>query len=382
MVKLAPIEIPKFSGIYSEWKPFFDMFTALVHSNDKIDDVQKFFYLRAALSDDAENVVKCFQTTAENYHIAWNSLIERYNNKKLLVQAHTKSLFELEPVRLESANQLRKLYDSILGHIKALEILGQSPNAWGSLLINFIISKLDRDTVRQWEIESPRSEVATIKTVLNFLQTHFRMLEAIESSSNLKYVSELERSSEVKVTGGSKKGSIKSTSFAAAVQFQFYYCKQNHTIYRCQAFIKLPVPERIKYISELKHCKTCLHTHLGEKCKGRRCAKCGQAHNSLLHLYRSDKIDKSDELCITSSISAPSSGERSKEGDNAKLVALPTASINTQSYICNNNNQILLSTAIVYAYNYLQQPLPTYYVVCYWIPVLKIILLPNHYRSN
>jgi len=353
VVKLAAIDIPKFSGLYSEWKPFFDMFSALVHSNNKLDDVKKFFYLRAALSDDAENAIKCFQTTAESYQLAWNSLVERYNNNKLLVQAHTKSLFELEPVRQESASQLRKLYDSILGHIKSLETLGQSPNAWGSLLIHLIISKLDRDTVRQWEIESPRSEVATIKTLLDFLQTRFRMLEAIESSSSLKYLSE------VKATVGMKRGAIKSTSFAALVQFQCYYCKQNHTIYRCQAFIKLSVAERIKYISDLKHCKTCLHTHLGEKCKGRRCAKCGQAHNSLLHLHRSDKIEKSDEQGI-SSINTPAQIERSREGDTAKLIAQspsPSITINTQSYICNNNNQILLSTAIVYAYNYLQQPI-------------------------
>lgn len=32
-----------------------------------------------------EKAVQCFQTTAENYSIAWQSLIKRYNNNKLLV---------------------------------------------------------------------------------------------------------------------------------------------------------------------------------------------------------------------------------------------------------------------------------------------------------
>lgn len=97
MAKLSPIEIPKCSGIYSEWRSFFDMFTALIHNNAVLSDVQKFFYLRFALSGDAENSVQRYQTTSENYHLALQSLIERYDNNKLLVQTHTKSLYDLEP---------------------------------------------------------------------------------------------------------------------------------------------------------------------------------------------------------------------------------------------------------------------------------------------
>lgn len=54
------------------------MFIALIHNNDELSDVQKFFYLRSSLSGDAKKAVQCLQTTAENYLSAWKNLIELY----------------------------------------------------------------------------------------------------------------------------------------------------------------------------------------------------------------------------------------------------------------------------------------------------------------
>lgn len=82
------------------------------------------------------------------------SLVERYNNKKILVQVHTKLLFNLTPIKCESSVQLRKLYDSLSGNIKTLETLGQNPSQWGSLLLYLITTKLDTDTLCEWEIKS------------------------------------------------------------------------------------------------------------------------------------------------------------------------------------------------------------------------------------
>jgi len=53
-IKLAALEIPNFSVDYMEWSSYHDIFTSLAHNNRLIDDVQKFFYLRASLSGEAE----------------------------------------------------------------------------------------------------------------------------------------------------------------------------------------------------------------------------------------------------------------------------------------------------------------------------------------
>lgn len=73
-VKLAALQIPKFTGLYSEWATFYDIFTAFVHNNEDISEIQKFFYLRESLEGDAEKCLQCLGTTAENYRIAWQTL--------------------------------------------------------------------------------------------------------------------------------------------------------------------------------------------------------------------------------------------------------------------------------------------------------------------
>jgi len=83
------------------------------------------------------------------------------------------------------------------------------------------------------------------------------MLEAIESSSNIQINAECSRES-IRMSYGTKRNVMKSTSLVTFGELQCYFYKQQHTIYRCPSFIKLSVVERIKHISELKHCKNYL----------------------------------------------------------------------------------------------------------------------------
>ncbi|CAI6374556.1 unnamed protein product [Macrosiphum euphorbiae] len=98
----------------------------MVHTNPRIDDIQRFFHLRSCLKGEAAQVIMYIETTAANYNIAWNSVEARYNNKKVLVQSPTKELFDIPAIN-EEAVQLRKLIDQLNGHMSALETLGEKP---------------------------------------------------------------------------------------------------------------------------------------------------------------------------------------------------------------------------------------------------------------
>jgi len=100
-MKLAPIDVPKFSGAYEEWLAFHNIYIAMIHNNPGIDDIQRFFHLRSCLKDEATQVITYIETTAANYNVAWNSVVTRYNNKKVLVQSHTKELFDIPAINEE-----------------------------------------------------------------------------------------------------------------------------------------------------------------------------------------------------------------------------------------------------------------------------------------
>lgn len=82
MVKLAPQEIPNFTGINSEWAAFHDIFSVLVHRNSTLSNIQKFFYLRSSVTGDAAKSIQFLDTSSDNYQVAWDALISRYSNKK------------------------------------------------------------------------------------------------------------------------------------------------------------------------------------------------------------------------------------------------------------------------------------------------------------
>jgi len=344
MVKLAALQIPQFSGAYTDWAAFHDIFSALVHKNESLNDIQKFFYLRSSLAGDAESVINCLQTTADNYIVAWNSLIERYDNKKVLIQVHTQAIFDLEPIKKESSSQLRKLVDALAGHMKALESLGERPNQWGSLLMHLIVSKLDTKTMREWEISSSSTEVSRISNLMDFLQSRFRVLEAVETSQQ---INSLQENNRIATYANKKK---RSSAFAATSEIKCYFCKQAHTIYRCPSFLGLTIADRIKRITELRLCKICLRSHEGERCQSRRCTICSRPHNGLLHLSRTDKPTKQ----FTSRTNEVVDRDDGKEDDN---INAPAVSVSAYAYRKNNNSQILLSTATVIAYNVNRKPI-------------------------
>lgn len=103
----------------------------------------------------------------------------------MLIQTHVKSMVEIETISHESAGKLRIFVDKLNGHMRALETLGQTPNAWGPLLTHIIFTKLDKNTLRAWEIGVISDEVATPPQIIEFLENRAKMLESIEISRSL-----------------------------------------------------------------------------------------------------------------------------------------------------------------------------------------------------
>lgn len=56
-IKLPTIELPKFNGNFDKWLEFKDTFESLIHSNARLDAIQKYHYLRASLEGSATQVI-------------------------------------------------------------------------------------------------------------------------------------------------------------------------------------------------------------------------------------------------------------------------------------------------------------------------------------
>lgn len=100
-IKLPKIELPTFSGAYKKWHLFFSIFDSLIHSNNALNGIQKFHYLKSALKGEAAKTIESLEITKANYCDAWSHLKERYDNERIAVQNHIRAILELPALKRE-----------------------------------------------------------------------------------------------------------------------------------------------------------------------------------------------------------------------------------------------------------------------------------------
>ena len=148
-IKLPTINLPTFSGSYDTWLGFSDTFKSIVHDNKNIPDIQKLHYLKACLYDEAATVISSIETSSANYKVAWNLLKDCYDNRRVIVESHTKALLEMSSVSKDFS--IRALLDHVQKHMRALRALEQPVDQWDTMLITLIKGKINYAIREKWE---------------------------------------------------------------------------------------------------------------------------------------------------------------------------------------------------------------------------------------
>ena len=330
-IRLPSINLPSFNGRYDQWLEFRDGFNSLIHNNKSITEIQKFYYLRSCLQEEAVQIIHSIEVSACNYTIAWELLQERFENKRLIVYNHVKSIFNFPNLIRESHVELRNLYDTIARNLRALSSLGEPTDSWDTLIIYLIVNKLDSTTRRDWESYNVENQLPTMKDINKFLKNKCEILEKLEYN----------KCDNPKQNKGQFKSKYHSNSCVNTSNLSCYYCKKAHTIYNCTAFLDLSINSRIEEVKKHKLCINCFKpSHIAQTCTSSNCRKCGRRHNSLLHFER----PVSTILTVDT-----------ESGANLPLPAIPDMASTSQAAIVGHStdndvlpSQILLSTALLY----------------------------------
>lgn len=325
-IKLPKIELPVFSGNYSEWISFRDLFISLIHNNKSLDDVQKLHYLKTHLTGDAEGLLRHVAVTSGNYLVCWSQLETRYNNKKYLANCILKRFMNQKYLQVESSNGLKELLDTSNECLNALQNLGIKVDDWDILIIYILCQKLDSESRKQWETkisESP-DELPKFKTFQDFLEHRFRSLEFLDNK--------------VQRNMSSRSHSTKSYHASTFVTtHSCLFCQENHRLANCKKFGHQDIEARRKFVQTHNLCFNCMNAnHSVYSCRqSNRCRFCSKKHHTLLHLKN------------------VSNG--SKEGSSAHHVEnLPAATSNSESTnvvscFSSSHAQVLLATALIKA---------------------------------
>lgn len=273
------MSLPEFDGSYEKWSAFHDTFKTIIHEHRQITTIQKFQYLRSALTGDAAQVMQGLEISAANYDAAWELLTKRYQNKTLNIHNHIKGIVEHPKLNKANFQSLRNLLNSIQGHLRSLKSLEEDYEQWGSLLIYIIADKFDTRTRTEWEKKIDRKKMPAVFELVDFIEEQCLFLEKTDKSAKDSIDQSRFRPSKPLASKP-----YNTFSHAATDQPTCPVRDGSHPIYTCQRLQAMPVKSRIAEIKKHKRCLNCFRTgHFSPNCQSRPCLKCKELHHTLLH---------------------------------------------------------------------------------------------------
>ncbi|XP_065083738.1 uncharacterized protein LOC135705815 [Ochlerotatus camptorhynchus] len=305
-VKLPTISLPEFDGDFNTWLTFHDTFLSMIHSSTEISQVQKFHYLRAALKGEAANLIQSVTITANNYAVAWQTLVNRYSNKAILRKKHIRALLKHPTIPNNNVDALHKIVDEFQRHTKVLEQLGEPVDQFSSILIELLEDKLDDASLTAWEESVAVDEHPTYDKMVEFLQKRARILGTI-AINQPQHASPKPGNQ----FPASKKPNQPRLSTIAAAEIPskiFPICpacdKQKHSLFDCSVFNGLDTKGRLKVVTDKKLCSNCLRSdHFARNCRSKfSCKHCGKRHHSMIHPgpFEMNKSTSEDSATISS----------------------------------------------------------------------------------
>jgi DnaJ-domain-containing protein 1 len=272
-VNLPQLNLPQFSGSYSEWTSFHDTFNSLIHENKGLNDIRRFHYLKGVLKGEALKCIESLKISGANYAIAWDILKKRYKNTRLIVQEHVQAILNAPPLNKTIYSGLRQLLDTVISNLEAFKVLNINTISWDPLIVPIITQKLDFSTKREW-VAKLNSENPKLADLQEFLNDKCNLLESLNSGNQ-------------KSQSAQHKTHAIANHASANDKLTCSFCQKGHFIFQCADFLKLAVTERFNQVKRLNLCVNCLkHNHSALNCKSGSCRECNKKHNRLLHLNK------------------------------------------------------------------------------------------------
>lgn len=347
---LPPCEVETFTGEYSNWPPFRDLFTAVFVRNSRMEDIERLFHLRNKTKGEANDIVSKAPLTNEGFGIAWRNLSERYENKRLLVNNQVTILLNLSPVTTETSSAIRFLQREINGCLSVLQVMNVSTESWDPLLVNICSRNLTATTRSLWEASIVnQKEIPTWKDFDAFLTRRFHTLEALVEHDPKKSASTPAYRPNPRHSGHNA-----TRAFQNSVESSGNTCKMcnsnAHALRRCPKFQAKGVHDRWELVKKWHLCFNCLAwNHSLKDCpSSNTCFKCKEKHNTLLHHETSSQREPQSARA-----SSPDNQPSTSRGITHTLTTTiqSTAATNSIQRIHNGvgtqTKSILLGTALI-----------------------------------
>lgn len=281
-----PTNIPKFSGSILEWPSFKDLFSSVVINNDELTNVQKLQHLKLNISGEAAELLRDVLITDANYDSSWQSLIDHYENERIVVNTHLNRLLNIPPMTKESCSELKSILLTTTQSIRALKNLGRPTKHWDDWLVFITVQKLDHMSRKDWEkAVSGSKDLCTFTELEDFLESRVRTLEVLDSLK-VHHNSKVSHTQQNSTSNSSNqnRNSVKANHTTPGNKCPL--CGAKHGIGFCSAFRRKSIIQRREFLLKENLCFNCLgRNHQVSECpSSHNCRRCQSRHHTMVHL--------------------------------------------------------------------------------------------------
>ena len=294
--KLPDLQIEKYRGELEKYQEFMDSFTATIDNNPKLEEVDKFRYLRMYIEDVKEgdgpkSLIEGFSTTAGNYKAALQLIKETYGKKERIIMSHVSKLLNLEKRENLDKSALRVLFNKVNVHVRQLEVLEITAEQYSIFLVPIVLSKLTHTLRVAWGKYKDKEDITEL---LEFMQIEIGSLEEarqVESAfapqeqvTKKKYNSEARSNSEARYPKTSSAAALNTVTKKICI-----FCPESsdHYVEQCGKATSMSLVERKEILFKENACWCCFKRgHRKAECRLLRslsCNICKRQHHTLLH---------------------------------------------------------------------------------------------------
>ncbi|GFR71744.1 Gypsy retrotransposon integrase-like protein 1 [Elysia marginata] len=296
--KLPKLELPKFSGDYTEWQTFIDKFRAVVDEAD-LPAVNKFTYLQSLLQGEAASAIAGLSLTAENYAVAKDILRKRFGRTERIIFSHVQKLLETNWSSNSTVGStplnLWRLHDDLQARVRSLHNLGISGETYGVILTPLILHQLPQNIRLEWARRGEGHE-GDLEFLLTFLFEEIQRRERSQTFNNSRSGG-IATTREKPGVGPTEKRRQYGTAAALVATTKDHqsssrthcvFCSGSHYSDKCAELKNLDFSARKDKLRQLGLCFRCLGSHLAKDCS-KTCYLCKGNHHSVLCLRNLNK---------------------------------------------------------------------------------------------
>ncbi|XP_050302472.1 uncharacterized protein LOC126740480 [Anthonomus grandis grandis] len=305
---LPRIKVPVFSGNRRDWPAFYDLFRTLVHEKRSLSDIQRFQHLQMAVQGEAAELIRNIALTEANYPVAFNALIERFENKRALATDYWLAIYNAPPAKTHSAGDLRRLITTFSQNMEALNSL-QGIDLWDFTKLNLLLQKIDPSLKTRFEIECSDKPIPRYGDLTRFLNKTCKALENSVLLNEPKVVSQSNSKQKESYDPNRSKRVVPAKAYMTNTEQKCLFCNlSSHPLVKCTKFIEAEVSARYSFVKQQHMCFNCFsRTHSVPRCLGTKvCKICSKKHHTLLHFQPINDVPNVSEVKEPPTVNATS----------------------------------------------------------------------------